>query len=420
MSTRLINTIPFLVNAAVQAGALVWLLEPKFRRLPTALACWSVMAVLAVLFGPMLNLNTWSWIVMFASVCLTVVLLFRDSTSRKISIVCLLQLTEITSSVLLLPAAPQEAARTLAEIEQMAALPHVALPRLWSSLVFLIAIVILLIWVRPQLRHSIGALQPGFAYFVFIETLMQVVLLIMMVQLADLAIDLPVITALWLINCCSLCLIAAFLGAAVRESRHAAQLARAQEAARLQEQLLPGEQACLERARQIRSDVFAQLDKLTAQIQDGQSALPVPDLMKAPQFASSLAVNALIEHKAAQAAGRGITLTCRGRIEIPHLSEFSLCAIVANLLDNAMSSASGPPSWIRLHCVQRSGIRSLVCINPVRQEKETSGGSAGSGGLGLSIIRAATLEAGGRMYLQRRDGTFSVILSFSDDAGSTV
>lgn len=408
------NMLFAVINTAAEVLAYTYVLKPRFGRRRTVWMSMGVITASQIILCALLPSGAFLWDTVNPASLIAASVFYRDRWVRKINAFCLLVLAEAVASLLLFP------------MLQAAQIPLSALPAYIlapESLPFHIAYILVLLavvtagillyrrWPTPSIRYS--ALNG----FVCLQTLAQAIVLFILLGLADVLLDSATLITLWLINCGGLCMMASSLVVALRRERDADLLRQTELSAQMQQQAMARAATCEQDAAEIRADVLRQLDNLMEQIAAGQEGYPAPACPRAPlPYSPSLAVNTLLEHKYAQAAGLGIRLRCRGQLNVPALSEFAMCTVVANMLDNAMSCADAQNPWVTLECIRRGGIRSLVCRNSIPAPPANST-PAGRQGLGLSIIRTATLEAGGRMYLQSTADTFSVILSFSEESG---
>lgn len=417
MDQRFYITLAYSLNTAVEAFGYVYLLTPRFGRLQTALLFVGLVSVPTYIAGPLLKDHVWTWTTVIPTILLLTVLLFRDRFVRKLGIFSLMCLTELFADLMLWPVAlALSGSATFAGLQDYVFSPASLVLRLCYALNLLMLITALILLLQRHKVRTFDQRQPALMLFVSIQALAQVVLMAITLLQANAAIGQADVFTLWVLNGCSLFMLGAFLVIALREDRHAGELEAALVRSRVQQQYVQNEAAYEEAARQLREETMQQLDALMASLGKEEDCLPPSVQGQSPQYSDSLAVNALLTHKMAEAQARNIRVDCRSRLEVPALSDFAMCTIVANLLDNAMSSVSEESPWVTLECIRRGGIRSLVCRNSTRPQDLTRRRTRpGPHGLGLSIIRATALEAGGRMYLQSTAGTFSVVLSFSEE-----
>lgn len=419
MNERLYITLAYSMNVAAQAFGYVNLLPPRRGKLATALLFTGLTAIPIFAVGPLLKEHLWVWTTVIPTMFLLLMVLFRGTFARKLGFFTLMCLTELFADLMLWPLALAiSGSRSFGDLQDYVFSPSSLLIRISYALILLALITVILLLLRRHKAHAVDRRQPALTLFVSIQALAQVVLMAITLVHTEAVLEKADVFTLWILNGCGLCMLAAFLAVTLREEKHAAQLDAAVVRSSMEQQYAHSHSAYLEEAQRIRTEVLAQLDSLIEGLQAGTETLSLPGSLK-PQYSDSLAVNALLEHKIEQAAARNIRISCRGRLEIPALSEFAMCTVVANLLDNAVASVAEDQPWVTLDCVKRGGIWSLVCRNSMRppdQMRRRASSRSGRHGLGLSIIRATALEAGGRMYLQSTADTFSVILSFSPDA----
>ena len=110
------------------------------------------------------------------------------------------------------------------------------------------------------------------------------------------------------------------------------------------------------------------------------------------------------------------------RVEIPHvmapeplpLSDPDLCALVMNIVDNAItatSKAAAPYIMLKLH--QRDGFLGIVCENsfdPQEPEMDAKKETVPKHGLGLKIVKNIVAKYSGTITEQRVDDRFIVKL----------
>lgn len=411
MSEQLYTIALHAIKILIQGIGYVYLLEPKWNRALTLLlftAIGTVPASMAPLSGSFL----WTLTRVAPTLLVLLVLLFRGTFTHKLGIFATVCFAELSASLILWSLAISfSGARTFTSLQNNIDSPDSLLIHVCYWLILLAVLTMIILLLRRHENAGADRRRPALLLFVSAQALAQVLLFAMSLRYADAPLYDHTISALWMLDCAGLCTLGAFLAATLYEARQASKLEAAMVLTRMEKQYALNEDGYAAEAAGIQAEVMQQLDALAERISAGTPECPAP----APPllFADSAAVNSLLRHKMQQAAERNVQVTCHSRIEIPALSEFSMCTIVGNMMDNALSSVPAHGAWISLGCIKRGGVWSLSCRNSVGPRQSQPAGERH--GLGLSIIRAAALEAGGRMYVQSGADTFAVILSFSDD-----
>lgn len=135
-------------------------------------------------------------------------------------------------------------------------------------------------------------------------------------------------------------------------------------------------------------------------------------------------LNGLLNSKLRTAQNKGIRLKLG--IDLPDtlpIEDSGLCAILGNLLDNALEAASLIPDsqsrWIWLKIGTISGTLVLRCANPCKCPPDLREGlprttkpEAALHGLGLPGVKEVVERAGGYMAIDTKDGQFIISISF--------
>ena len=138
---------------------------------------------------------------------------------------------------------------------------------------------------------------------------------------------------------------------------------------------------------------------LLAYLADYAKALPPDD---SPDWCENRAVNALLKHYLAQAAGRGVRLDVK--LDLPvgaGVPDTDLCVIFGNIFENAARSAAagGEGAYLRARC--ETGENDIVLT------VENSTGAAPHGeGLGLRSVEAAAQKHGGTTRFEEAPGVY--------------
>ncbi len=126
--------------------------------------------------------------------------------------------------------------------------------------------------------------------------------------------------------------------------------------------------------------------------------------------------DAILSEKLALCRREGIRTDCRLRIpgETP-LTAAELCALLANLMDNAMAACRALPEedrWIEVRGMDEGGFLVLRVRNSAPEEPapRRRGSGLSRHGWGLEILRQIAQRHGGRMETEPHDGTFSATL----------
>ena len=136
-------------------------------------------------------------------------------------------------------------------------------------------------------------------------------------------------------------------------------------------------------------------------------------------FCNSPALDALLYFKHDEARSRGIGLRteicdCGGLT----VTDYDLCAIVSNLLDNAIeASAETREKRIDLQISRRAGrliIKAENTSNPVDPDMKTKKADRSRHGLGLESIRAAAEKYDGDTLFAYREGVFESVVNLEE------
>lgn len=187
-----------------------------------------------------------------------------------------------------------------------------------------------------------------------------------------------------------------------------------------------------EEARQIRHDMSNHLRALSVLINSGDYASAEKYINevseeinsgKIPALLSRAAPDALIFSKIAQAERAGIEVFTDLRTDYgDRISDYDLCGIFGNLLDNAVRGmAENIPSCrrkIRLTACRRRDLLCIVCENPFDDGKindnfETTKSDRSNHGYGLKRIKRIAVKYGGDMEISAENGIFTVTVLLS-------
>lgn len=155
-----------------------------------------------------------------------------------------------------------------------------------------------------------------------------------------------------------------------------------------------------------RGDDDAFFEYVGATAQTAQQC-PVP-------YSGCIAASSLLSAKAAICNEKDIRLEIKTRIETHFMSEFDICTILSNLMDNAIRAASAMPEgdrWITLSMVQRAGVYVLVCRNTYDPQSKKHHNPI-EHGTGLHIVRSMASRYGGTVRIRYEHTTFTVTISF--------
>ena len=187
-----------------------------------------------------------------------------------------------------------------------------------------------------------------------------------------------------------------------------------------------------EEARQIRHDMSNHLRALSVLINSGDYASAgryineISDEInsgKIPVLLSRAAPDALIYSKIVQAEQAGIEVITDLKTDYgDRISDYDLCGIFGNLLDNAIRGMAEniPPDSrkIRLTACRRHDLVCIVCENPFDSGKinnnfETTKSDRLNHGYGLKRIKRIAVKYGGDMEISAENGVFTVTVLLS-------
>lgn len=187
-----------------------------------------------------------------------------------------------------------------------------------------------------------------------------------------------------------------------------------------------------EEARQIRHDMSNHLRALSVLINSGDYASAgryINELTdeinsgKIPVLLSRAAPDALIFSKILQAEQAGIEVLTDLKTDYgDSISDYDLCGIFGNLLDNAVCGMAEniPPERrkIRLTACRRHDLVCIVCENPFDDGKinnnfETTKSDRANHGYGLKRIKRIAVKYGGDMEISAENGVFTVTVLLS-------
>lgn len=137
-------------------------------------------------------------------------------------------------------------------------------------------------------------------------------------------------------------------------------------------------------------------------------------------YSGSIAASSLLSAKATICQEKGIRFAVKTRIEARFMSEFDICTILSNLMDNAIRAASAMPEgerWIALSMVQRAGVSVLVCRNTYDPQSKKRHNPI-EHGTGLYIVRSIASHYDGTMGVRYEQSTFTVTISFFGATGT--
>lgn len=156
-------------------------------------------------------------------------------------------------------------------------------------------------------------------------------------------------------------------------------------------------------------------DKMTADYLDeliGQQQALSPVVQSRNQT-----LDTILNAKLGEAAQKGITVEIV-QTDAPKslpLSDSELCALIMNLLDNAIHAACGTENpFLRLDMHQKDGFFVFVCENaaaPELPEKSAKKEAASQHGLGMKIIEQIINRHGNLMEVQRSSGSYRVTIA---------
>lgn len=156
-------------------------------------------------------------------------------------------------------------------------------------------------------------------------------------------------------------------------------------------------------------------DKMTADYLDeliGQQQALSPVVQSRNQT-----LDIILNAKLGEAAQKGITVEIV-QTDAPKslpLSDSELCALIMNLLDNAIHAACGAENpFLRLDLHQKDGFFVFVCENaaaPELPEKSAKKEAVSQHGLGMKIIEQIINRHGNLMEVQRSSGSYRVTIA---------
>ena len=188
-----------------------------------------------------------------------------------------------------------------------------------------------------------------------------------------------------------------------------------------------------EEVMMLRHDMKKHLTFLRQSISDKAAAQYLDGLIGQQQTLSPVvqsrnqALDIILNAKLGEASGKGIAVEVV-QADAPKslpLSDAELCALMMNLLDNAIHAAGKTEKpFLRLDMHQKDGFFVFVCENaamPEPAEKSTEKRAASQHGLGMKIIEQIMNRHGNLMEAERLSGSYRVtvalpLVTLSDNA----
>lgn len=192
-----------------------------------------------------------------------------------------------------------------------------------------------------------------------------------------------------------------------------------------------------EEVRQLRHDLknhFIALEAFARQSQNEAATAYAADLKQKaaviPDGVATgiIAVDAIINYKIAQAKLQAIEVETElylpARLQI--ISDADLCAVLGNLLDNAIRAAAELPAderWLRLTMTYRKSVLSIQVVNPytgsLRQKHGrllTTKPQEAQHGIGLQSVKHIADKYGGQLEIDHQQQIFTAAVWLSDVA----
>lgn len=188
-----------------------------------------------------------------------------------------------------------------------------------------------------------------------------------------------------------------------------------------------------EEVMMLRHDMKKHLTFLRQSVSDKGAAEYLDSLIGQQQALSPVvqsrnqALDIILNAKLGEAAGKGIAVEVV-QADAPKslpLSDAELCALMMNLLDNAIHAAAKTETpFLRLDLHQKDGFFVFVCENsamPEPLEKSAEKKAASQHGLGMKIIEQIITRHGNLMEVERLSGSYRVtvalpLVTLSDNA----
>ncbi len=178
-----------------------------------------------------------------------------------------------------------------------------------------------------------------------------------------------------------------------------------------------------EEVMMLRHDMKKHLTFLRQSVSDKGAAEYLDNLIGQQQALSPVvqsrnqALDIILSAKLGEAAGKGITVEVI-QADAPEslpLSDAELCALMMNLLDNAIHAAGKTEKpFLRLDMHQKDGFFVFVCENaavPEPPEKSAEKKAASQHGLGMKIIEQIITRHGNLMEVERLPGSYRVTVA---------
>lgn len=178
-----------------------------------------------------------------------------------------------------------------------------------------------------------------------------------------------------------------------------------------------------EEVMMLRHDMKKHLTFLRQSVSDKGAAEYLDNLIGQQQALSPVvqsrnqALDIILNAKLGEAAGKGIAVEVI-QTDAPEslpLSDAELCALMMNLLDNAIHAAGKTEKpFLRLDMHQKDGFFVFVCENaavPVPAEKGTEKKAASQHGLGMKIMEQIITRHGNLMEVERLPGSYRVTVA---------
>lgn len=186
--------------------------------------------------------------------------------------------------------------------------------------------------------------------------------------------------------------------------------------------------------RMIRHDIKNHLTAVAILIDDGKiddarkyldDISSEMDKVRPPVNTGSLVLDSLLFSKSSEMKRKGIKLNTEFFIDFSEnqISEYDLCSIFGNILDNAIEATekiSPEERYINLRVKRHLDMICIICENPyneINEDLSTQKADKAYHGFGLKRVRKAAENYSGDVNINCTDGIFciSVLLNFSSD-----
>lgn len=422
MTPQFYAYIGYLAAIAIESFAYARILTPRYGRIKTPFLQTAAAAIILLLAWPVLLISLWRAAAVLPVLFLSVILLYRDRIARKLGLFVLICVLELAADMACWPLLLRCAdTRDMAEVNSYGTSPQSLFVRCcYLGILFFLIVCLITFWSRREKVSVQGRddiILPAAAALILVQIIFIGLMTFAATTQADTSlfgVMLPLTFGSFLMLCLFLGRFATYISgkakASVETSRQAL-LGRHEEEMR----------AYADSVSRIRSQLTNAVEEAELALRTGNLDLldalaGRPDLVIEGfphQYSHDLAVNSLLLAKQGQAEAHHIEFSCTGAIDAGPLEAFQLCAVLSNLLDNAIRAAARCTGerWIRLCRFEKAGLWGLVCENTV-PAGDTRRLRTGDHGLGLSIVRTITQSKDGTMDIRKNQHVFAIILSF--------